>query len=124
GDDRPVVTDAAACPDGVVGARLLPKEALRVEPLGVVGEALVHPHIGVVLRGNVVSEPLVGAFVHDDEVPLQAEARARGVAPAITVRVPVAVGDGALVLHSCVRHQSAVAYGNWYANGYRGRDAS
>ena len=42
--------------------------------------------------------------MHDDEVPLQAEAGARAVAPAVAVRVPVAVGDGALVLHPGVRH--------------------
>ena len=28
------------------------------------------------------------------------------------------------VPHSGMEHQSAVAYGNWYANGYRGRDLS
>jgi len=28
------------------------------------------------------------------------------------------------VPHPGMEHQSAVAYGNWYANGYRGRDAS
>src|SRR5207245_11363026 len=28
------------------------------------------------------------------------------------------------VPHPGMEHQSAVAYGNWYANGYRGRDGS
>src|SRR5207247_10358787 len=45
GDDRPVVTDAAARPDGVTGAGLLPEEALGVEPFGLVGESLVPAHV-------------------------------------------------------------------------------
>ena len=44
------------------------------------------------------------ALVHDDEIPLEPESRARRVAPAIAVREVVAVRHGALVLHARVRH--------------------
>ena len=73
GDDRPVVPDAAAVADDVLRARVLAEQTLRVDALGVVREALVHPHVGVVLRRDVVAEPLVRALVHDDEIPLEAE---------------------------------------------------
>ena len=77
--------------------------ALGVEPLRVVRERLVDPHVGLVLHGDVVAPPLVRALVHDDEVPLQAEAGAGEVAAEVAVAVVVAIGDGALVLHAEVR---------------------
>src|SRR5688572_10762480 len=41
--------------------------------------------------------------MHDDEVPLEATARGRQIAPAIAVPEPVAVGDRALMLHAEMR---------------------
>ena len=72
----------------------------------------MQPHIGVVLRRDVVAPPLVRALVHDDEVPLQPEPGAGEVAPQIAVQVMVTVGDGALVLHTEVwRLDQLVAVG-------------
>ena len=36
----------------------------------------MYPHIGNILRGNIVTEPFVPAFVNDDEVPFQPPATA------------------------------------------------
>ena len=40
------------------------------------------------------------AFVHDDEIPLQAEPRAGQVAAEVAIEEVVAVGDAALMLHA------------------------
>ena len=103
GHDGPVVADPAARADHVRSARHLPQPALGVNPLGVVREALVQPHVGVVLRRDAVAPPFVCALVHNDEIPLQAQSRARQVAAEIAVEVMVAIGDGALMLHAQVR---------------------
>ena len=71
-----------AAADDVLGAGLLSVLALGVQPFGVVREALVDPHVGLVLRRDVVAPPLVRALVDDDEVPLHSPAGARQVAPA------------------------------------------
>ncbi len=62
------------------------------------------PHIGGIGRRDAIPEPLVGAFVDDDEIELRADAHTRPIAPVVAVGEPVAVRDGALVLHACVRH--------------------
>jgi hypothetical protein len=51
-----------------------------------------------------VAQPLVRAFVNDDEVESQADAHAGPIAFEIAVREMIAVGDGTLVLHAGVRH--------------------
>ena len=76
-DDRDVVLDPAPRTDDVGGSRVPAEQALRIEILGVVREALVHPDVGLVLGGDVVAEPFVRALVHDDEVPLEAQPRPR-----------------------------------------------
>src|SRR5262249_18831018 len=68
--DRGVVLHAGARADHVGGARLLAEEALGEDAFGVVREALVHPHVGVILYADAVPPPLVRALVHDDEIPL------------------------------------------------------
>ena len=75
-DDGPVILDALPVADDVVGTGLLPEQALSVDAFGIIGEAFVYPHVGIVLCGDVVAEPFMGALVHDDEIPLHAESRA------------------------------------------------
>src|SRR5687768_16373385 len=41
--------------------------------------------------------------MHNDEVPFQAPAGAREIAPEVSILVPVAIGDAALMLHAKVR---------------------
>ncbi len=98
GNDRRVV----ACPiqqrvrrRRVVAVVLAP----GIEPFGVVREALVHPHVRLVLGGDAVAEPLVGAFVDDDEIELEAQ---RGAPAAVAITEAIAVGHRRLVLHAGV----------------------
>jgi len=64
----------------------------------------VDPHVGLVGGGDAVAEPLVRAFVDDDEVEPGADADAGPVALQVAVGEVVAVGHGALVLHAGVGH--------------------
>ena len=63
----------------------------------------MHPHVGVVLRRDVVGEPLVRTFMHDDEIPFEPESGARTVATAIAVAKTITIRDGRLMLHAGVR---------------------
>src|SRR5437899_798985 len=88
---------------GATAGSPFPEAALGVDPLCVIREALVQPHVGVILRRDVVAPPLVGALVDDDEVPLEAEARSGQVAAQIAIEVMIPVGDSTLMLHAEVR---------------------
>src|ERR1043166_7744072 len=103
-DDRDVVLDPAPGADDIGVARVAAEQALGVEILRVVREALVHPDVGFVFRRDVVAEPFVRALVHDDEIPLEAQPRPGQVGSPIPVGVPVAVRHRALMLHPRVRH--------------------
>src|SRR5207247_4372688 len=102
-DDGTIVADPPARADHVARPRRLSPQTLDVEVLGVVGGPLVAPHVRLVLHRDAVAPPLVGALVHDDEVPGEPRARPGEVAPAIAVLVMIAVGDRALMLHPQVR---------------------
>src|SRR5205814_4904235 len=103
GNDRAIVPDISTAADDVLRSSFLSRLALGVEALGIIGEALLHPHVGGILRRDVVAEPLVPALMHDDEVPLQSQAGGREIASQVAVLVMIAVGDGALMLHAEVR---------------------
>src|SRR5207244_12276166 len=96
GDAGTVVAHPAARADHVARPRRLARQTLDVEVLGVIGEPLVDPHVRLVLHRDAVAAPLVGALVHDDEVPCVPRARSIDVASAIAVLIMDAYGDVAV----------------------------
>ena len=75
-----------------------------IQALKVRRPALVDPHIRPVGRGDAVAEPLVAAFVDDDEVEAGADSDARPVSLQVAVLEVVAVRDGRLMLHPGIWH--------------------
>src|SRR5207237_6621909 len=92
-----------ALTNGVFGARPLSLLTFCVETFGVSREALVDPHIRLILHGDAVAPPFVRAFVDDDEIPLESASCRGSIASQIPVLVMIAIRDGALMFHAEVR---------------------
>src|SRR5450432_2802760 len=102
-DDRIVVGDMAVDGYGIIVAYLGTEQTASVQNFGITGESFLYPHIRNVLCRDAIAEPLMSALMHDDEIPFHAPGRAV-VAPAqVAVLKTVAIGYGALVLHTKMR---------------------
>ena len=82
----------------------LAEQGFDINAFGVSRPAFLNPHVGDVAAGDAVAEPLVRAFVDDDEVELQADPDARPISFEIAVGKAVAISDGALMFHPGVRN--------------------
>src|SRR5690606_37552954 len=76
-------------------SRTFAEVVIDVQRFGIVGKALVYPHVGQIFCRDVVAEPLVPRFMYDDEIPLAAPSGSRPVAAQVAVLVFVAIGNGA-----------------------------
>src|SRR5262245_35072896 len=75
------------------------KGVLDVQTLEIGRDPLVYPGVGNIGGGDAVAKPFMAAFVNDDVVEFGRDANTREILSHKTVLKPIAVGDGALVLH-------------------------
>jgi hypothetical protein len=98
-DNRLLVGDLGLVAVGVLQRIVVTKHVFHVKALEVRRPAFLDPHVGLLGGRHGVAEPLVRAFVDDDEVELEADANAGPVALEIAIRVAIPVCDRALMLH-------------------------
>ena len=79
-DDWLLIPDFRLVGVRVLQAIVVPVHVFDVETLEISRPAFVDPHVGQVGRADAVAEPLVPAFVDDDEVEPRADADAGPVA--------------------------------------------
>ena len=103
-DDRPPVLHLRLVAIHVLDRVGLALHVLDVQAFEIGRPAFVDPHVGAVGGADAVAEPLVAAFVNDDEVEPRADADARPVAAEVAVLEAVAVGHRALMLHAGIGH--------------------